>query len=196
MTLDELNLQFANEQREDTERRTRLIRVGAIVFLLLMICCVGFFGIRKIRKTEDGTASTQKQTEDTTFLPVVLNGQNRELSEEELALWFSDEENKDKIYIDIESQVALYGARAYVDMVNPIYNAYAFSFRILSQDEKTVYLEHTSLVEPGMTVKAVELENVPKEKNSEAVMELIFYKDSQKELGRHRVKITLNKKSK
>lgn len=196
MTLDELNLQFANEQREDNKRRTTIIRVGVIIFVLLMICCLGYFKGRKLRKAESDTEVIQEQSEETKFLPVVLGGQNIELSDEELELWFADEENEDKIYIDIESQVPLYGTRAYVDMVNPIYNAYPFSFRILSQDEKTVYLEHTSLVEPGMTMKAVELENVPKEKNSEAVIELIFFKDSQEELGRHKVKITLTKQSK
>lgn len=196
MTLEELNLQFANEQREDNKRRTTIIRAAVIALLFLVICSVGYFKCRKIQKTKSGTEVSQEQIENTSFLPIVLNGQDGELSEEEQSLWLAEEENEDKIYIDIEGQVALYGARAYVDIVNPIYNAYPFSVRIVSQDEQTVYLEQTSLVEPGMTMKAVELENVPEEKSSEAVMELIFYKDSQEELGRHRVTVTLNKKSK
>lgn len=200
MSLEELNRQFAEEQQEDNKKRKRFSVLRTLLIIIILIALVALVFVKgkafiQGLGEEKDAASVEEVVGDSEVLPAVLSGQKTELTAEELEKWMDIDKNDGKVYIDVESIVPVYGNRAYVNIVNPIYNSYTFSIRVISEDESEVYLEESAFVEPGMSLKAVELTNVP-EGDSEAVVEMIFYKDKEEELGRHKVGITLKNQNK
>lgn len=200
MSLEELNRQFAEEQQEDNKKRKRS---GVLRILLIIIILIALIALIVIKgkgfvqglTEKKSTTTVEESIVDSDVLPAILSGQKTELTAEELEKWMDIDKNDGKVYIDVESIVPVYGDRAYVNIVNPIYNSYTFSIRVISEDESEVYLEESAFVEPGMSLKAVELTNTP-EGDCEAVVEMIFYKDKEEELGRHKVGITLKNQNK